>query len=91
MESEDHNGINRVTEEFMVCLVRAVKDTQMEEKHWYHCSSLDHFTHDCPLVKASGARSHLNCREGMAPKKEAQAPQTKVTMPNTPQEEVPKV
>ena len=31
-ESEDLNGIDRVTEEFMVCLVRAVKDTQMEEK-----------------------------------------------------------
>ena len=42
-ESEDPNGIKGVTEEFIVCLARAVKDTQQEEKHCYHCSSPEHF------------------------------------------------
>ena len=92
MESEDPNGIDGVMEEFMVHLVRAMKDAQMEEKHCYHCSSLEHFIHDCPLVKASTAVNlHLNCKEGMAPKKGAQIPQTKATTPKIPQEEAPKV
>ena len=38
-ESNDPNGIEGVTEEFMVCLARAVKDAQME-KCCYHCRSL---------------------------------------------------
>ena len=91
VESKGPHGINGVTEEFMVCLVRAVKDTQMEEKHSYHCSSLEHFICNCPLVKASGANLHLNHKEGMALKKGAQAPQMKVTTPKTPQEEALKV
>ena len=74
----------------MVHLVRAMKDTQMEERHCYHCSSLEHFICDCPLVKALGANMHLNCKEGMAPKKGAWALQTKVTTPKPPQEESPK-
>ena len=41
--SEDPDSIEGVTEEFMVCLVRAAKDAQKEEKCCYHCSSLDHF------------------------------------------------
>ena len=57
-------GIDGVMGEFMVHLVRAMKDTQVEEKHCYHCSSLEHFIHNCPLVKASGVRSHLNNKEG---------------------------
>ena len=91
MESEDPNSSDAVTHEFMVHLARAVKDTQMEGKHCYHCSSLEHFIHDCPLVKASAAKLHLNSKEGMAPKKGAQTPQTKVTIPKTPQEEAPMV
>ena len=81
VDSEDCDGIESVTEEFMVCLARAVKDAQKEEKCCYHCSSLDHFICDCPLVKALRMNSHLNHKDGMAPKKEAWAPQTKVTMP----------
>ena len=54
VESEDPDSIDGVTEEFMVYLVRAMKDAQMEEKCCYHCSSLEHFIHDCPLVKALG-------------------------------------
>ena len=53
MESEDPNGTEGVTEELIVCLARAVKDAQEEEKCCYHCSSLEHFIHNCPLVKVS--------------------------------------
>ena len=91
VESKDPDGIDGVIEEFMVHLARAVKDTQMEEKHCYHRSSLEHFICDCPLVKALGAKLHLNCKEQMVPKKVAWAPQTKVTTPKTPQEEASKV
>ena len=43
VESKDPDSIDGVTEEFMVHLVRALKDTQMEEKCCYPCSSLEHF------------------------------------------------
>ena len=43
-ESDDPDGIKGVTEEFMVWLARAVKDTQMDERCCYHCSSPEHFT-----------------------------------------------
>ena len=89
VESKDPDGIDGVTEEFMVHLARAMKDTQMEEKCCYHCSSLEHSIHDCPLVKELGAKLHLNCKEGMTLKKGAWAPQTKMTTPKTPWEEVP--
>ena len=52
VDSEDPDGIKGVMEEFMVHLVRAVKDAQKEEKCCYYCSSLDHFIRDCPFVKA---------------------------------------
>ena len=90
IDSEDPDGIKGVTEEFMVCLARAMKNTQKEEKCCYHCSSLDHFIHDCPLVKALRTDSHLNHKEGTAPKEGAQAPQMKATMPMTPLEGAPK-
>ena len=81
VESKDPNSIDRVMEEFMVCLVRVVKDAQMEGKCCYHCSSLEHFIYDCPLVKALGANLHLNHEEVMAQKKGAWALQMKVTTP----------
>ena len=90
VDSEDPEGIEGVTEEFMVHLVRAMKVAQKEEKCCYHCSSLDHFICDSPLVKALRMNSHLNHKEGMAPKKGAWAPQKKVTMPTTLLEGVPK-
>ena len=52
-ESHDPDGIEGVTEEFMVWLARAVKDAQMDEKYCYHCSSLEHFIHNCPLMKTT--------------------------------------
>ena len=42
-DSEDPDSIKGIMEEFMVCLARAVKDTQKEEKCYYYCSSFDHF------------------------------------------------
>ena len=90
VESEDPDSINGVTEEFIVCIVRAVKDAQVEEKHCYHCSSPEHFISDCPLVRALRENTQLNHKEWMASKKGAQAPQTKMMTPKNPQEEVPK-
>ena len=89
-ESEDPNGIEGVTEEFIVHLARAVKDAQQEEKHCYHCSSLDHFIHECQLVKASRTATHLNWKEGTALEKGAWTPQVKVAKPKVPQEGMPK-
>ena len=45
-ESDDPGEMEGVTEEFMVQLARAVKDTQADKKHCYHCSSPDHFIHN---------------------------------------------
>ena len=89
VDSEDPDSIEGVTGEFMVCLVMAMKDAQ-KEKHCYHCSSLEHFICDCPLVQASRTDSHLNHKEGMAPMKGAQIPWMKVTMPKTPQRGCPR-
>ena len=69
VESKDPDSINGVMEEFMVHLARAVKDTQVEEKHCYHHSSPEHFIHDCPLVRASRENMQLNCKEETASKK----------------------
>ena len=75
-------------EEFMVHLVRAMKDAQVEEKCCYHCSS--HFIHESPLVRALRENMQLNCKEGMASKMGAQTPQIKMMMSKNPQEEVVK-
>ena len=42
-ESDDPNGLEGVTEEFMVRIARVVKDAQMDKKCCYHCSSPKHF------------------------------------------------
>ena len=91
VKNEDPDSIDRVTEEFMVHLVQAVKDAQVEEKHCYHCSSPEHFICDCPLVRSSRENMQLNCKEGMVLRKGAWTPQMKMTMPKNPQEEVSKV
>ena len=89
--SDNPEGIEGVNEELMVHLVRAVKGTQTEEKCCYHCSSTEHFIHNCLLIKTLRENTQLNCKEGTALKKETQTPQMKMTMPKNPQEEVPKV
>ena len=60
IDGKDQDGIKGKTEVFIVHLVSAVKDAQQEEKCCYHCSSLDHFICNCPLVAASRTDSHLN-------------------------------
>ena len=87
VESEDPD---RVMEEFMVHLARAMKDAKVEEKHSYHCSSPEHFIHDCPLVRALRENMQVNCKEQMGSRKGAWTPQTKMKMPKNHQEEVPK-
>ena len=64
LESNDPDGIEGVTEEFMVWLARAVKDAQMDERCCYHCSSPEHFIHNCPLMKTARDKKQLNGKEG---------------------------
>ena len=73
-ESDDPDGIKGVMEEFMVQLDRVVKDTQMDEKHCYHCSCSEHFIHNCPLMKTTRDKKQLNWKEGMAMTKGDQTP-----------------
>ena len=84
------DGIKGVMEECIVCLARAVKEAQKDEKCCYHFNSMDHFICECPLVKPSRSATHLNQKEGMAPEKGAQAPQVKVTQLKMPREWTPK-
>ena len=63
-ESDDPDGIEGVMEEFMVQLARAVKDTQMDERCCYHCSSPEHFICNCPLMKTARDKKPLNGKEG---------------------------
>ena len=89
--SYDPNGSNGVTEEFMMHQARAVKDAQTEEKHSYHCSSPEHFIHNCLLMKTLREKLQLNGKEWMALKKVAWTPlQTATTQKNL-QTEVSKV
>ena len=85
IESKEPDGI-----EFIVHLVRVLKETQKDEKWCYHCNSRDHFICKCPLVKASRSAAHLNQKEGMAPEKGAWAPPSQMTMLKVPQEGTPK-
>ena len=71
----------------MVHLARAVKDAQAGEKCCYHCSSLEHFIHNCPLMKTARDRKQLNGKEGMAMVKGAWAPPTRMNTTNSPQKE----
>ena len=87
-ESDDPDGIKGVTEEFMAWLARAVKDSQMEEKHCYHCSSPEHFIHNCLLMKTAREKKQLNGKEGTAMMKGAQTPPTMTSTMKSPQKEV---
>ena len=83
-ECDDPGGIEGVVEEFMVQLVRAVKDTQADEKCCYHCSSPKHFIHNCLLMKTSRDKKQLNRKEGMVSMKEAQTPLTTTSTMKSP-------
>ena len=86
-ESDDPSRIEGVMEEFMVHLARAVKDVQADKKCCYHCSSPEHFIHNCPLVKTSREKKQLNGKEGTATKKGAQTPLTTANVLKSPQTE----
>ena len=85
-KSDNPNGIEGVTEEFIVHLARAVKEAQQDKKHCHHYGSPEHFICECPLVKASRTATHLNGKEGLAPQKGGQTPQVKGAKPKVPQE-----
>ena len=87
-ESNDPSGIEGVTEEFMVCLARAIKDAQADEKCCYQCSSPEHFIHKCPLMKTLREKKQLNTKEGMATKMGAQTSPTSANASKNPQTEI---
>ena len=86
-ESDDPDGIEGVTEEFMVWLARVVKDAQTDEKCCYHCSSPEHFIHNCPLMKTARDKKQLNGKEGTAMMKGAQTPLMATSAIKSPQKE----
>ena len=86
-ESDDPDGIEGVTEEFMVWLARVVKDAQMDEKRCYHCSSPEHFIHNCLLMKTTRDKKQLNGKEGTAMMKGAWTPPTATSAIKGPQKE----
>ena len=85
--SNNPDGIDVVTEEFMVHLARAVKDAETEEKHCYHCSTPEHFIHNCLLVKTSTEKPQLSGKEGTVSKKGVQTPPATATTPKNLQTE----
>ena len=90
LESDDLDGIDRVTEEFMVRLARVVKDAQADEKCCYHCSSVEHFIRICPLMKATRDKKQLNGKEGMVMVKGAETPPKPANATKSPQQEAQK-
>ena len=86
-ESDNPSRIEGVTEEFLVHLARAVKETQADEKCCDHCSSPEQFIHNCPLVKTLREKKQLNAKEGTASKKGAQTPLTTASASKSPQME----
>ena len=86
-ESNNPDGIEAVMEEFMVWLARVVKDTQTDEKCCYHCSSPEHFIHNCLLMKTARDKKQLNGKEGMATMKGAQTPLMATNTVKSPQKE----
>ena len=86
-ESDDPNGIEGVTEEFMVQLARAVKDAQTDERCCYHCSSSEHFIRNCPLMKTARDKKQLNRKEGTVMMKGARTPLKATNAMKSPQKE----
>ena len=86
-ESDDPDGIEGMTKDFMVRLARAVKDAKTDEKCCYHCSSSEHFIRNCPLMKTARDKKPLNGKEGMAMMKGAQTPPKATSAIKSPQKE----
>ena len=85
LKSDDPNGIEGVTEQFMVQLARAVKDAQMGERHCYHCGSPENFIRNFPLMKTARDKKQLNGKEGMVMAKGAQTPPKAMNSRKSPQ------
>ena len=90
-DSDDLGGIEGVTEEFMVCLARVVKDAQADEQHCCHYSSPEHFIHNCLLVKTPRDKKQLNGKEGTVLMKGAWTPPAMMSAVKSPQTETPEV
>ena len=90
-ESDDPDGMEGVMEEFMVQLARAVTNAQADEKCCYHCSSPEHFIHNCALMKTTRDKKQLNGKEGMATMKGVWAPPTMANMAKSPPKEAQEV
>ena len=86
-ESDNPDGIEGVTEEFMVWLTSTVKDAQANEKCCYHCSSLKHFIRNCLLMKTARDKKQLNGKEGTAMVKGAWTPPKAINATKSPQQE----
>ena len=86
-ESDDPDGIEGVMEEFMVRLARVVKDAQTDEKRCYHCSSPEHFIHNCLLMKMARDKKQLNEKKGTAMMKGARTPPKATSTAKSPQTE----
>ena len=71
----------------MIQLARVVKDAQTDEKCYYHCSSPEHFIHNCLLMKAARDKKQLNGKEGMVMMKGAWAPLTTTNAVKSPHKE----
>ena len=71
----------------MVRLARAVKDAQADEKCCYHCSSPEHFIHNCLLMKVTKDKKQLNGKEGMAMVKGARTLPKPANTTKSPQQE----
>ena len=87
LESDGPDGIDGVTEEFMVQLARAVKDAHTDKKHCYYCSSSEHFICNCLLKKTARDKKQLNGKEGMAMMKGAWTPPKAMSAIKSPQKE----
>ena len=90
-ESDDPDRIEGVTKDFMVQLARAMKDAQTDEKHYYHCSSSEHFICNCPLMKTARDKKQLNGKEGTATMKGALTPPKTMSAIKSPQKEAQEV
>ena len=91
LESDDPDGIEGVTEEFMVQLARAVKDAQTDERRCYHCSSPKHFICNCALMKTARDKKQLNGKEGTLMPKGAWTPPKAANTIKSPQKEAQEV
>ena len=90
-DNDDPGGIKGVTEEFMVQLASAVKDSQADEKCCYHHNSPENFIYNCLPVKTSRDKKQLNGKEGTALTKGAQTPPTTMNTTKSPQTEAAEV